>query len=399
VPNGEGGVGGQGPMMRADYAGGGIVNLMSSVVSGLGGKETGHPPLGLLGPGRVGAARRVVLLVIDGLGFAHLSGARAGEAMRSGLAGPISSVFPPTTASAITTLLTGLAPRQHGLVGWYTYLREIGSVATVLPFTTRYGRFPLGRAGVSAAALYGLTPVFDRLPVASAAVLPADLADSEVSRALGGRALRVPFRSLAGLVARVLGLVRGGGRRRFIYAYWPGLDRLAHRHGVASQEVAVHLGQVDAAVALLRAGLAGSGTLLLVSADHGFVDVPPAGQLELAAQGALAASLVLPLCGEPRTAFCYLHPRAMAGFASIARAELGAAAQPVASEALVEEGWLGPGPSHPRLADRVGHWALLMGEGFTLRDRLPAERCHPMIGFHGGATAAEMQVPLLVWET
>jgi hypothetical protein len=385
-------------MTRADYEGGGIVNLMSSIVDGIGGKATGYPPSRLLSPERVAAARRVVLLVVDGLGFKYLGSAPMGEGLRSGLVGSMSSVFPPTTATAITTYLTGVAPRQHGLVGWYTYFREIGTVVTVLPYTVRHGDCPLERSGVGAAALYRLTSIFDRLPVASAAVLPAALADSEVSRALGGRALRVPFRSLAGLVRGVADLVRGAGRRRFIYAYWPGLDRLAHRHGIGSAEVAAHLGEVAAAVARLRRALAGSGTLLVVSADHGFVDVPPEGQLRLAPGGALAASLVLPLCGEPRTVYCYVAPRAAAAFEAIVHAEIGAAAEVLASGVLIEQGWLGPGPTHPRLAERVGDWTILMREGYTLGDRLPGERTYPMVGFHGGATAAEMQVPLLLWE-
>ena len=385
-------------MQRPDYGGGSIVNLMNSLVSGLGGRATGYPPLRTLDPARVAAARRVVLLVIDGLGYEFLVGHAAGGALRAGLAGPIDSVFPPTTATAITTFLTALAPRQHGLTGWYTYLREAGTVATVLPYTTRYGRLSLAGARVSAAALYGLTPVFDRLRVPSTAVLPAHIADSEVSRALAGRAIRSAYRSLAGLFRRTLEAVRRAPGRTFVYAYWAEMDSLAHRHGVASAQVAAHLAELDTRFAAFLAALAGTDTLLLVTADHGFVDVPPARRLRLEDSPDLADALVLPLCGEPRTAYCYLHPQRAERFAEEVAVHLGTAAEARPSHALIEADWFGVGDTHPRLAERVGHWTLLMGDGYALTDRLVGERPCPMVGFHGGTTSAEMRVPLMIWD-
>jgi hypothetical protein len=68
------------------------------------------------------------------------------------------------------------------------------------------------------------------------------------------------------------------------------------------------------------------------------------------------------------------------------------------STALIEEGWLGPGPIHPRLGERVGDWTLLLADGYALTDRLQGEKRHRMVGFHGGASDAERRVPLMVWE-
>lgn len=384
-------------MQRPDYHGGSIVNLMTSLAEGLGGAPAAPVPLRLLPGGRVAAARNVVLLVLDGLGFDYLAARGAAGGIRSGLLGPIDSVYPPTTATAITTFLTGLAPAQHGLVGWFTYFREIGAVTTVLPFTMRPARVPLAAARVRAAGLFGLTAVFDRIPAASTAVLPRHLVDSEYSRALGGRAERVGFRTFAGLVRKVSAAVRRGGGRRFVYAYWPELDRLAHRHGVGSDLVARHLADLDAGVAVLRRALLGTETLLVVCADHGFVDVAPAGRLRLEDYPALADALVLPLCGEPRTAYCYVHPERYGDFGRLAESLLGEAVEALPSARLPEEGWLGPGDPHPRLHQRLGHWTLRLRDGWCLTDRLLGEAAHPMVGFHGGASDAERRVPLAVW--
>lgn len=385
-------------MQRPDYAGGSIVNLMASVVTGLGGDDPGLPGLRALPAERVATARRVVLLVVDGLGFDFLLGHDRARTFRSGLVGPIDSVFPPTTATAVTAFLTGLPPSRHGLVGWFTYFRELGTVVTVLPYATRHGRLPLAGAGLSATELFGLTPVFDRLPVTTTAVLPAHIADSEVSRALAGRARRVSYRSLAGLVRRTVEAVRRADGRAYVYAYWAELDHLAHRHGVGSARVADHLAALDAALGGLLQALEGSGTLLIVTADHGFLDVPPERQLRLEDFPEVASALVLPLCGEPRTVYCYVRPAWARRFPELVEARLAGVAEVRASAALVEEGWFGPGPPHPRLGERVGDWTLLLADGYALTDRLQGEKRHRMVGFHGGASDAERRVPLMVWE-
>ena len=145
-----------------DYAGGSLVNLMSSIAAALG-AHSPYAPLAALPPDALAEARHVVLWVVDGLGFDYLS--RHAGALRRHLRGSMTSVFPSTTASAIPTFLTGLAPQQHGLTGWNMYFREIGAVVAPLPFRVRTGRHALREAGVTPATLFGLTPLFDHLPL------------------------------------------------------------------------------------------------------------------------------------------------------------------------------------------------------------------------------------------
>ena len=136
-------------MQLPDYQGGSIVNLMASLQAGLGGEPHAYEPLNLLPPERVSAHHQVLLLVIDGMGLNYLRAHPQAEFFNRYLAGGMASVFPPTTATAITTYLTGDAPQQHGLTGWHMYFRELGSIQAVLPARPRYGGAGLGEAGVS----------------------------------------------------------------------------------------------------------------------------------------------------------------------------------------------------------------------------------------------------------
>ena len=130
--------------MRPDYEGGSIVNLMASIEAAFG-RRASYPELRDLASDEIAGARNLCLLVIDGLGWRYLARALGGGALRRHARAAITSTFPTTTATAITTFMTGLAPQQHGLTGWHMYFRELGTVLAVLPFRPRH---EIGRAHV-----------------------------------------------------------------------------------------------------------------------------------------------------------------------------------------------------------------------------------------------------------
>lgn len=378
-------------MQKPDYDRS-IVNLIAAISGGLGGGATGYAPLTELPPERL-RDRPVALLLIDGMGDAllrqfpdsHLARARSGG---------LSSVFPSTTASAITSLGTGVAPQQHAITGWHMWLRELGSVAAILPFAPRHGGAGYDRAGWTPAHIIGAPPLYDRLAVPATILSPSWIADSPYSRASGGRARRIGHEGMEDFFAKLVALLRDG-RPQYLYAYWTELDHLAHEYGSGSPQVRTHFQALDQAYAAACTALRGSGALLITSADHGFVDTTPANTLMLADHPRLDAMLALPLCGEPRAAYCYLRPGREADFLHYVRNELGNACEAVAGAQLIAEGWFGRSEPHPRLAQRIGDYVLLMKENYVLRDRLANEKPFRQIGVHGGAGRSEMEVPLL----
>jgi len=382
--------------MRPDYDGGSIVNLMASIETACGGRS-GYPPLRALAPGEIAAARNVCLFVIDGLGSRYLAQTGEGGALRSHLRASITSTFPSTTAAAITTFMTGLAPQQHGLTGWHMYFRELGAVLAVLPFRPRHGgRTIAADGGVTPARLLGSLPLVDRLDAAPFVVSPSAIVDSDFNVAHAGRAQRVGHGGVAGIFAAVRDIVRAGTERRYVYAYYSEIDSLAHARGVGSAEVRTELARLEAAFDRFLDEIAGTDTLVIVTADHGFIDTRPETMIELDDHPALAETLLMPLCGEPRVAYCYVKPGAAATFERYVETRLGDCASLVRSADLLAGGWYGPGAAHPRLADRIGEYTLLMKDGYAIRDHVPGERRHRQIGVHGGTTAEEMLVPLAV---
>lgn len=109
--------------------------------------------------------------------------------------------------------------------------------------------------------------------------------------------------------------------------------------------------------------------------------------------------LAAPLFGERRLAFCQVREGAQAEFEAWAGTELRGKAVLVSGSACLRAGLFGPGQPHPRLAERVGSHALLMESGWTIVNHVEGEHEHTMIGVHGGLSAEEMYVPLILART
>lgn len=372
-----------------EYGPGGLYDLASTLRTWL------HEPgagwhAGGVAPGD--AAATVVLLVIDGLGDRYLCSAGAGSVLHAHRRGALTSVCPSTTASAVTTLLTGVAPAVHGLNGWFVHDRRFGGVVLPLPLSLRAG--PPLEAVRLMSRLCPAPPMFYHANRPAVLVSPADIAFSRFSQHHARGARIEPYQGLQGLEAQILAqvdrLAASGG---LVHAYYPVFDALSHLHGCRSAQVHACFERIDALFANLLKALAGRGVHLVVTADHGFIDSSPQRTVDLAPGGEVAAMLAAPLFGERRLAFCRVRKGAAVEFEAWARAELAGKAVLVAGKECRESGLLGPGVRHPRLAERVGTHVLLMEPGWTIIDHVEGELFHEMIGVHGGLSADEMTVP------
>jgi hypothetical protein len=377
--------------MLPDYAGGGLVNLVASIVESRGGPRR-HPAAQALPSAELAPATNVVLLIIDGLGDRFLARHGNGSELARRRRGALTSVFPSTTASAITTSYTGCTPLEHGITGWFTYFGEAGYVAAALPFRIRGINIPLP---YSAKRAFTAPSLFASLGTRSIVVSYRDIIDSEYNLRHCAGAERVAYETLDELVSAVATAARSGPERKFIYAYWPMYDIVAHRHGRESPQALAEFARVDEAFGRLIARLSGTDSIIVATADHGFMDAPLEDLLE--PPSAIASQLKLPLCGERRVAYCHVH--SPADFIKRAQDWLGERADVRPSRELVEEGWFGPGTPHERLSERVGDVTLVMRGSHTIKDWLPGEPRYLHLGQHGGTSEDEMIVPLIVERT
>ena len=384
-------------MIQPDYEGGSIVNLMRSLGDACGASQPlPYAPLRELKVSPLGTARNIVLLVIDGLGYDYLLKKGVGGALHRHLHARLTSVFPSTTASAITTYLSGLAPQQHALTGWHMYFSELDAIAAVLPLKPRGADQFDTPPGALPRQLFGHAPFVDRIGRRATFVSPQAIAASEFNLYHSGHAEIRGYRTLAELFGQVEASLRESDAPTYTYAYYADLDTLAHIHGVGSDKLAAQFALLDEAFEDFLAAIADTDTVVFACADHGFIDSPPERQIDLALHPELAATLARPLCGERRVAYCYVKPEAEKRFVSYASEVLAECADVYTGQALIEQGWFGPGAADPRLASRIGDYVLVMRDNWTLLDWVEGEKRYRQLGVHAGVSADEMFVPLML---
>ncbi|MEA2902207.1 MAG: hypothetical protein QOH36_2094 [Actinomycetota bacterium] len=318
-------------------------------------------------------AAQVVLLVVDGLGWQQLQACRRSAPTLGAMAGgPITSVAPTTTAAALTSITTGRPPAEHGIVGYRVHVGG-GQVLNVLRWRTDTGDAPEPHA------LQRL-PVFDG--TAPPVVSRGEFAQTGFTEAhLGGTRLH-GWRTPSALVVEVRRLVQAG--EPFVYAYYDGIDKIAHQHGLGEHYEA-ELAFVDRLVADLRAVLP-PGAVLLVTSDHGQVDV---GDNVVPVAPEVEADVAF-VSGESRFRWLHAQPGTAARLADNAKAAHSDVAWVRTRDEVAAEGWLGSRLPVERLGDVV--LAPFEATGF-LDPADPGEL--RLRSRHGSLTPDEMWVPLL----
>ena len=323
-------------------------------------------------------ARQVVLLVIDGLGWNQLTERRAlAPTLVDMQGGPITTVAPSTTATALTSITTGLPPGEHGVVGYRIAVE--GEVLNVLRWSTPHGD---ARTTIPPAKVQPL-PAFEgqRPP----AVTRTEFASSGFTQAHLDSVRFTGYRTLGTLVAEVARLAHEG--EPLVYAYYEGLDKVSHEYGLGAQ-YDEELRGINQLVATLLDRLP-RGTVLLVTADHGQVEV---GDRVLSLPSDVITHLALQ-SGEGR--FRWLHARAGRTDALLEAATslLGEHAWVRSRDQAIEEGWYGPVVTEAA-AGRLGD-VLLAAKGDVAFDDPADTGPYVLVGRHGSLTEDEILVPLL----
>ncbi|MCA2243868.1 alkaline phosphatase family protein [Mycobacterium sp. WUMAC-067] len=343
---------------------------------------------------RAGSDRidRVLVVLVDGLGW-HLLPRLAGGAplLASVLAGAtgrltqLECTFPSTTPTSLVSLGTGAAPGEHGVLG---FTLRVPGTETVL----NHVRW---RDDPSPTVWQPVPTWFQRLKeagVSARAVLPAPFLGSGLTEAAyRGAEFRPagPADDYARLVIDDLLSAPG-----LVYGYTAELDTAAHVFGVSSEQWHAAAASVDALLSRLLEALPPNAALL-VTADHGGLNVPPEARIDLDADPRLVQGVRV-VAGEPRVRYLHTEPGAGPDVQAAWAEVLGARATVYSREQAVNTGMFGPvAAAHlERLGDVV---VVCSGDTAVLASAHEPPEASRLIGFHGGASPAEMAIPLIVF--
>ncbi|WP_460773762.1 alkaline phosphatase family protein [Microbacterium sp. GXF7504] len=332
--------------------------------------------------------RSAIVLVVDGLGARNLSARKAhARFLAAAMAKKdvARTVFPSTTAAALTSLLTGAAPGEHGVVGYRAMDPATGEVVNQLngwdhglldPLTwQRTEPFFAADAAVGRPCFVVSRPEYTDSGFTAATLRGA--------QPYGEKTIADRFALAAHLARSTPGSLT--------YLYVPELDTVGHRRGVDSEDWAFALEELDAQAARLHAAV-GSEVGVLLTADHGMVDVPAHRQV-LFGEGDLVAGLRA-VGGEPRMLHLYAEPGAEADLYAAWRSE-DARAWVLSRGEAIDAGLFGPAVAdavRPRIGDVL---VAARGRAAYYDDREPDTAPRRMVGQHGSLTDEETTVPLI----
>ncbi|MDP9320766.1 MAG: alkaline phosphatase family protein [Chloroflexota bacterium] len=399
-----------------DYDGGGLLNVAATVLALCGARGPADPvPLRGVDQALLDGVRTILLVLCDGLGSDQLRRLAAGgdlpflariidRAARHQAAQLVdaTTIFPSTTAAAITTLQTARTPQEHGNIAYFLWLEEFAMVAQMLrwgPAAQRRGSFFDDRA---------IDPrTFARVPSIHRAIRdhggrsyivePEIFRNEAMTRMHAAEAGYVGYLLPSTMGVRIRQLLDGRAEDDspvYIYAYWAGVDTVAHWYGPRGPEHAAEAALLDRDLERALGDRAPGDTLVILTADHGHASVDPTRLVDLEGDAELRALLRNPIAGEPRVVFLHTD-RAAEVKAYLEQAYPGTFFL-IDREEAIAAGLFGRGD--PALARaRVGEVLAMVGDdrGATVVRVDGQAVLHR--GSHGGMTPDEMRIPVLLW--
>ncbi len=304
---------------------------------------------------------RLIFVLVDGLGYSlfekYLADSFEGKYIR------LTSLFPSTTAAVLTTLYTGLAPKEHGILEWYMYYEEYGGIIKTLPFSPMdvEENDSLIKMGISPLPLFRHPTIFEQLSsqgIACASYMRREYAHASYSTHMLRGSKIVPYSTMEEAFKGI-----SKDKRDFIYIYLDYLDTMEHAYGPQSKETEIEIKRVFREIERLRK-MTDSG--IIISADH--------GQMEIRRKKVLP--IKSPVGGSPRDMFIY-------GEENVEGMEV------LSKEDFIN--LLGPGRENERLKLRAPQKIVLPEDytGVWFKDFYAK-------GLHGGLSQEEMYVPFIL---
>ena len=357
--------------------------------------------------------RNIVLIVLDGFGYgawlkAIYSRGFFQTVTDRGFVFPITTVFPSATPAALTTLATGLTPQEHGLPEWYVYLERLDMIIATLPFS------PMGVAErdtllgkMDPRNLFSGETVYRSLKrgkVDSLALIPSANSNSAYTRmALGGSQV-IPYQSPAECAVLLRQRLKSLKRKTFFTAYYDSIDSIAHKCGPNSEE---WRGEISALSQVLQREfldkmdkLTARRTLLIVTADHGQINVNPNETVYLNEHRKLVRDFeksprgktILPSWGA-RDLALHVREDKVDQVESMLSENLKGRALVLRTKEAVRMGLFGLNKASPRFSRRAGDILILPRQKNTIWYQHPEGKRFHFLGAHGGLTEDEVLIP------
>jgi len=345
---------------------------------------------------------RVFLIIVDGLGFkrllTHISrhDGLLAEIAQKGVLKSLTTTFPATTSTALTSIFTGMHPCEHRVLGYQMFSREHGCVFNTLDMKPIFGY--TSRMDIASDFILRIKPWTFQLQehgIRALMATKATIVGSGLSRVIHAGQEYVPYMLDSEMMVKCRKAIELDGRT-LLSLYYSGIDALEHRYGTESEEVVSEIQSFEYHLKNLIEKLSSSAkknTMIILTSDHGMVDVSRVYYVKDHDQ--IAKTLMLPPVGDSRSTFFFTESNAAENLQSAFQKHV-EGFRLLSSKKLVENGAFGR-PADPLLLEGLtGDFTALSNSQNVLQyPFFDEDRNREFLGAHGGMTADEVIVPLL----
>ena len=251
----------------------------------------------------IGAADHLVFVLLDGLGMNIVHKLPANSFIASHLRLETHATCPSTTACALTAVATGQYPNRHAITGWFTYLPDHGITIATLPFIERMTSEPLTIRGLKVEDVLPLRPLTPLMKHRPLTVVPAPIANTMYNQFTRGGTDGLGYHTITHAVEQIINHVTAARQPTYTHLYLPEIDTLCHKLGVDHPNIVPLVMKIDAELSRLSSTLHdkfADGVRIVISADHGLIDVPKKDQALLLTGDPMLDLLLAPPSGDAR---------------------------------------------------------------------------------------------------
>jgi Type I phosphodiesterase / nucleotide pyrophosphatase len=333
--------------------------------------------------------------------------------LRHGAVSKMTSQFPSTTAAHVTCMHTGLNVGQSGVYEWNYYEPLVDEVITPLLFSYagEKKRDSLKRAGIPAEAFFPTQTFYQKLQmrgIPSYVFQRETYTPSTYSDIVYQGATVFSFKRLSEALTNLVDLViTNSAPMSYYFLYFDKIDAICHTYGPQSHQFKE---AVDSFLRMMQefldkqlSGKVGQ-TLLILTADHGQVEVDPRRtcylnkmsiHIEQYLQRNLSGNLLVP-AGSARDMFLHVKAEYIDEAVLLLQQRLATIAEVYHTEQLIAQGFFGSSQPSREFLTRVGNVVILPYQHETVWWYEKGKFDMHFKGHHGGLTAEEMEIPLLL---
>ena len=340
--------------------------------------------------------KNIVLVILDGMGENILRQISPDGIFSQNKIDCITSVFPSTTAAAMTTYYSGKPPIETGWIAWSQYFKEYGRNIDILPETDSYTGEKLNLKSLKIQDIIGYKNIYEQIQEESKNIKTYEVMPSYCTKKTK---VTMVADTIEEMCESIITLCRNN-EDKFIMAYHNNPDGIIHKNGCYSEETKIFLFQTEKEFEKMLEQLQDTDTLLILSADHGHQNINES--IDILELDEIQQCLVMPPTLESRMVGFFVKEDKKIEFEQLFNKRFKDKYILYSKKDLIEMHLLGYGCQHSKIEDFIGDYVAIAisDEGIRLENYLSREMkdTKEKKSAHCGLTRNEMEVPLIVFD-